>query len=216
MYGLSSGPLFSGQTVMRSVARFPFQSRRTACLVLAVLHSTILTVSVAWSAEPVGTKVGNQVVRDQPRGLRLGDQVWFKLVREQGPKFGLSSYAKRIFLTRAGRYYVPVEEERIAIRALQRSNAGKRLLRHHPRHQTAIMPFRQRAKAPAIGSAALIRRPVPFSSRPAHLIGRHGYRHRPARTPTPGSGYKMIPDHRTGPHKPGGWQPTVRLGRSVD
>ncbi len=160
MSGLKSSSLYRGRMVMRSVSKVFLKSRRTACLLLAVLPSTNVCISVAWSAEPVGARVESQVLRVQPQSPRLSDQNWFQLVHNKGAKFGLGAYAKRIFVTSTGRYYVPVDQERAAIRAVQRTAAGQRLAKRFAVYPTAVMPYNHRASAPSIATPSITRRPA--------------------------------------------------------
>lgn len=45
--------------------------------------------------------------------------TWLRTVKEEGEKFGLGAYAKRIFRSRSGRYYVPDADDRRRILALR-------------------------------------------------------------------------------------------------
>lgn len=160
MSGLKSSSLYRGRMVMRSVSNVLHKSRRTACILLAVLPSTNVCISVAWSAEPAGVTVDSQVLRVQPQLPRLSDQIWFRLVHNKGAKFGLNAYAKRIFVTSTGHYYVPVDQERAAIRAVQQTAVGQRLAKRFAVYSTAVMPYNHRASAPAIATPSITRRPA--------------------------------------------------------
>jgi len=47
------------------------------------------------------------------------EETWLRTIKEEGARFGLDRYAKRIFRTRNGRYYVPEARERKKILALR-------------------------------------------------------------------------------------------------
>ena len=126
MSELTSSSLYRGHMVMRSNSGFLQKSRRSVCILLAALPCTAIYASVVSSAETVGVTAESQVMRVQPDLPRLSDQVWFRLVHNRGATFGLDAYAKRIFVTRTGRYYVPVDEERAAIATLRKADTQKK------------------------------------------------------------------------------------------
>jgi len=168
--------------VMRSISKVFLKSRLTACLLLAVLPSTNVCISVAWSAEPAGARAESQVLRVRPRSPRLSDQIWFQLVHNKGAKFGLSAYAKRIFVTSTGRYYVPVDQERAAIRAVQRTAVGQRLAKRFAVYPTAVMPYNHRASAPSIATPSITRRPARTRTPPVQQTPTRAAARRPLAT----------------------------------
>ena len=80
-----------------------------------------------------------QVMAPVTPASSTNDDAWFAAVKHYGMQQGLGAYAKRVFRTTSGRYYVPDEDDRRVILEL-RSNAAlvARLTSRKPAARPAV------------------------------------------------------------------------------
>ena len=102
-------------------------------LALVALAGALVLPAAQAHAEPKASEPA-ALVRDGQRSTPFFGEAWLATVREDGAQHGLEAYARRVFRTSSGRYYVPEESERTAILKLREDRAlAARITRDYQR-----------------------------------------------------------------------------------